>query len=274
MKWKLVLAAAVMTALASPALAQRSPDTATLDRGDGLTHLGVDFGLTFLESPPYDLTLRIEPFGQYVSLSGFGFYGALPIAKSFGDGEAPMTEPALTIGNLDLGGLFVRSGERLSWVFRGGVGIPTAGDGGDSVATNALASIARLTDYALAEPDALYVRLAASPLIHGDKLFLRLDVGLDLGLDTSDDARETPSYFRFNAGGGIDLGKVAIGLELINLVRFDDVDDNEQALHTVALTLRFMGEAFQPMLAVGTPLDDSARDLANLFVTFGIQFLP
>ena len=268
-----ILAVAAVAALTQPALAQRSPDTATMDRGDGLTRLGLDFGLAFLESPPYDVALRVEPYGQYVSNSGLGFYGALPIAKSFGDGEAPEPEPALTIGNLELGGLYVTSGETLSWVLRGGLALPTAGDDLDAVATNFLATVPRLTDLALAEPDALYVRLAVSPLIHVDKLFLRADLGFDLGIDTGD-FNDADNYLRFNLGGGVDLGVVALGLELINVLRFDEVDDNEQTFHTLAFTIRFMGERLQPVLAIGTPLDEAPRDQANLFVTLGIQFLP
>jgi len=271
-KLALVVAAVVM-AIAFPAAAQRSPDTSTMDRGDGLTRLGIDFGLSFLESPPYDMTLRVEPYGQYVSRSGLGFYGVLPITKSFGDGVAPMIEPTLTIGNLELGGLYVLSGDRVSWVFRGGLALPTAGDDQDAIATNFLSSVARFTDVALAEPDALYIRLAASPLFHADSLFLRLDIGFDLGID-SGDVYETPHYFRFNAGGGVDLGVVALGLELTNLVRFDDVEDDEQAFHTLAFTIRFMGERLQPVLAIGAPLDDALRDQVDLFVTLGIQFVP
>ncbi|MEJ7598711.1 MAG: hypothetical protein WKG01_12455 [Kofleriaceae bacterium] len=274
MNRKLVLFVVVaIAAFTQPALAQRSPDTATMDRGDGLTRLGLDLGLALLESPPYDLALRIEPYGQFVSHSGLGFYGALPIAKSFGDGEAPDPEPTLTIGNLELGGLYVTSGDTLSWVLRGGLALPTAGDSVDAVPTNILASVPRLTDLALAEPDALYVRLAVSPLIHHDKLFLRADLGFDLGIDTGD-FNDADNYFRFNVGGGVDLGVVALGLELINLLRFDEVDDNEQTFHTLAFTIRFMGERLQPVLAIGTPLDDAPRDQVKLFITFGIQFLP
>ena len=271
-KLALVVTVVVM-AFVSPAAAQRSPDTSTMDRGDGLTRLGIDFGLSFLESPPYDMTLRVEPYGQYVSRSGLGFYGVLPITKSFGDGEAPDPEPTLTIGNLELGGLFVTSGERLSWVLRGGIALPTAGDDRDAIPTNFLSSVARITDFALAEPDAVYVRLAASPLVHADSLFLRLDIGFDLGIDTGD-SFETPHYFRLNAGGGVDLGVVALGLELCNLLRFDDVDDNEQLFHTLAFTIRFMGERLQPVLAIGAPIDEALRDQVKLFVTLGIQFLP
>ena len=45
----------------APAHAQRAPDMATLDRGDGITKLGFDLGWSFLNDPPYDSALRFFP---------------------------------------------------------------------------------------------------------------------------------------------------------------------------------------------------------------------
>lgn len=270
---------AFVAALSAPrvAHAQRSPDTATLDRGDGVNRFGLDFGLTFLEGPPvtgYDAALRFEPYGQWVSDSGVGIYGSLPFARSFGDGPSPtLPEPRFAIGNLELGALFVTSGETASWVFRGGIAFPTGGDSPDSILTNIAALEPRFTDLALAVPNAAYVRLALSPLFHTSNLFLRFDLGFDLGIDTNDDMIDPDHFLRLNVGGGVDLGAVALGLELVNLGSFDDDDDNEFFAHDLAVTIRFMGEALQPVLAIGTPLDDDSRDRVNLFLAFGIQFL-
>src|SRR5688500_17768902 len=91
----------LLLALAPAARAQRAPDTATLDRGDGITKLGLDLGLTLLDDTPYDAALRIEPYGQYVLDSGFGFYGALPISASFGDDDDPPgDQDDVALGNL------------------------------------------------------------------------------------------------------------------------------------------------------------------------------
>lgn len=277
MKTKFIIFAGLaLAALSSVAHAQRSPDTATLDRGDGVTRFGLDFGLTVLDQPPspYDAVLRIEPYGQWVSNSGFGIYGAFPIAKSFGDDDLePDPDPALAIGNLDLGMLFVQSGDTSSWVFRAGVALPTAGDGPDSVPTNRLGAYPRLTDVALAVPDATYIRLGISPLIHTSKLFLRFDLGFDLGIDMEDGGGDPANLLRLNVGGGIDVGAVALGLELVNIARFDDLDDDDDFVHSLAFTIRFMGEALQPVLAVGIPLDESLRNEATFFASLGIQVL-
>jgi hypothetical protein len=174
------IASTVMAAAGATAHAQRAPDLATLDRGDSITKIGLDLGLGVISGPydfAYDVALRIEPYGQYVLPMGFGFYGAFPIARSFGGRTAPAPEDTLAIGNLDLGLLYVIEPHR-SWsvVFRGGVALPTASDcfscanDPDRALTNFLAAYARLTDIALVEARATHLRLAVSPLFHANRL--------------------------------------------------------------------------------------------------------
>jgi hypothetical protein len=257
---------AIVMALAATAHAQRSPDMATLDRGDGITKIGIDLGLTILEHPPYDEALRLEPYEQYVTTSGLGVYGALPISMSFGgnDNPPPLPQDASALGNLDLGLLYVvASNPSWSLVFRGGVALPTASGGVDESATNAYAVFPRLTDVALTNADAWYVRLGFSPLVHANKLFARADLGFDLGI-ADDDADE---LIRLNAGVGVDVGVVALSLELVNIANLDADDWS----HSVAFTVRFMGKSLQPFLAVGTPLDEGLRDRVDLFVSGGLQ---
>src|SRR5687767_4973336 len=104
-----IIVVVIAMAIAGTAHAQRAPDMATLDRGDGISKLGLDLGFTSLDTPSLDAALRIEIAGQYVTYSGFGIYGAFPIAKSFGDDDAPdpLPHPTTAIGNLELGGLYV-----------------------------------------------------------------------------------------------------------------------------------------------------------------------
>jgi hypothetical protein len=261
---------AVLLVVGSTANAQRAPDTATMDRGDGVTRIGFDFGLTLADKPPapYDAALRVEAYGQYVTNSGLGIYGSLPVAHSFGGDGPPMPDDATALGNVELGGLYVLSGDSLSWVFRGGVALPTASDSVDGVPTNAVPTPPRLTDTALARPDALYLRFGTTPLVHANKLFLQADLGADVGIGIGDGSK--PDHFlRFNLGGGIDLGF----LELVNLAQIDDDDDNEQFVHALSFTMRFMGKALQPVIAVGSPLDDSGRAQVKLYAAVGIQIV-
>lgn len=262
--------AVVLGAASGVGWAQRAPDLATLDRGDGISKIGLDVGLSFTDGA-YGAALRLEPYGQYVTRMGLGIYGALPITRSFGGDDGPPDE-AFGLGSFDLGLLYVvEPTPELSWVFRGGVGLPLASDSVDGATTNFYGVFPRLTDLGLTVPDAFYGRFSVSPLLHLRRVYLRVDLGLDAGSDDADLAHE---LVRFNVGGGIDLGAVAVGAELVNLYTFDDFGAGEQFLHTGALTLRVMGKSLQPQFAVGIPLDDSTRDVVSVFLTAGIQYVP
>lgn len=270
-----IVIAAVLAvgALQGSALAQRAPDLSTLDRGDGISKIAVDAGLSFIEQP-YSLALRLELYGQYVARSGLGIYGALPFSASFGapdDDEDPVPpdlipNDAATISNVEVGGIYtVTKSRTLSFVFRGGLSLPTATDGRDEYATRYAAVMPRSTDIVNISGN-WYARLGFSPLIYADKLFLRFDLGLDIAFEEFD-----PHVLRFNLGGGVDLGPVALSLELANSVSF--FEDGEDFLDVLAVTVRFMGERLQPYVAVGAPIDDS-RDAIQLFIAGGIQFVP
>lgn len=250
------------------ASAQRAPDMATLDRGDGISKVGLDLGFSSLESPPYDSALRFELYGQYVGRSGLGIYGALPLSRSFGGEGLPQPPEAYdrtSFGNLDLGMLYVLHGGSLSWVFRAGVIAPTYTGGRDPALTRYYAAAPRLTDLAMASTD-WHVRLAISPIIHVDRLFMRADIGFDL--DVGD---EDYHYLRLNVGAGVDVGVVALSLELVNTATFGDFVRDEDFFHAVAFTVRFMGERLQPFLSLGTPIDEYRRDSVRFFLAGGIQ---
>lgn len=272
---------AVVAGAAPPALAQRAPDMTTLDRGDGITKLGLDGGLVGVDALPFDTVLWFELHGQYVTPSGLGFYGAAPLWLSMGDdddpqpgspGDPPGDQDGAALGNLEAGGLYVISGPKLSWVFRGGVALPTASDGIAEGLTRFFGVWPRLTDWALIVPEATYLRASASPLYHSDRLFLRADLGFDLVL--VDDTDLAPNLLRANFAGGVDLGLVALSLELVNLVSLDDFDDDgeESMLHTLTFAVRFMTRRFEPFIALGAPLDDSARAAADWYLSAGLQF--
>jgi hypothetical protein len=261
------IALVILVGFASTAFAQRAPDMATLDRGDGITKLGFDLGFSSLEDPPYDAALRFEMWGQYVTNSGIGFYGALPISRSIG-GEGPPdpgAENRTSLGNVDLGLLYVIEGSSLSWVFRGGVLLPTSTDGRDPSLTRYAAVAPRLTDIAMASSD-WHLRLSLSPIVHVSKLFLRGDIGFDLDVGDTDF-----HYLRLNIGAGVDFDVAAISVELVNTAMFGDLDRNEDFFHAVAFTARFMGEQLQPFISIGAPLDESRRDQIKFFIAGGLQ---
>ncbi len=250
------------------ASAQRAPDMATLDRGDGISKAGIDLALSSLDPPPYTSALRFDIYGQFVTQSGFGVYLSLPVSRSFG-GEGtpspPEAENATALGNLDAGLLYVQTRRSMAWVFRVGAALPTSSDGRDHGLTRYYATAPRLTDAALASSDG-FLRLSVSPLIYRDRLFFRADLGFDL--DFGDDDYH---YLRLNVGGGVDLGVVALSLELANLAAFGDLGRDEDFVHTLAFTVRFMGKQLQPFLSVGAPLDAYRRDVVRWFLSGGLQ---
>ncbi len=267
-----ILAFTLVLVFAGDARAQRAPDMATLDRGDGISKLGVDVGLSFVEFP-YDLALRLELYGQYVARSGLGIYGSLPLTSSFGapsDDEDPVPPDAIpndatALGNLEAGGLYViTQSKMLSYVFRLGLSLPTATDGRDESATLFSGVFPRFTD-GVNTSGVWYARLGFSPLLYVDKLFLRFDLGFDIALE------DTAHVLRFNLGGGVDLGVVALSLELCNSVSF--IDDSNELDDVLAFTVRFMGERFQPYLAIGAPIDELG-DAVSFFIAGGLQFVP
>jgi hypothetical protein len=270
-----IITGAVLAALAVPAHAQRAPDFTTMDRGDGYSKVGLDLAWVKLEPPPYDSVLHVEIYGQYVLQSGLGFYGAFPLAKSFGDGpDEGESDGESSIGNLDLGGLYVISGYDLSFVFRLGIVAPTASTDPGDFTTNFYGQQFRLTDMALVNPDAWYARLAFSPLIHISSFFLRGDIGVDIPF--AEDEYPADPIGRLNVGAGFDLGTIALGVELANIFEVDDDDEDEEesdrdVFSTAAFTVRFMGGTLQPYLALGIPVQGYVRDTVEFFIAGGIQ---
>jgi hypothetical protein len=270
----LALSLAGLAAAAAPASAQRMPDMATLDRGDGISRFGLDFGAAVVDDAAGDenATLRFDFFGQFVSRLGWGVYGSLPIARSMTDGEDDSA-----IGNVDLGALYVIESPVLSLVFRGGIALPTADDDLDGFFTNYFASWTRLTDIAQAIPNVTYARFGFSPLFHSNRLFLRADVGVDVAVSKEDEVSglEPDTLFRLNIGGGLDLGTVAVMAELVNLATTEDFDEisaeEEDFVHTFAVSARYMGPMFQPYFAVGMPVDTFGLDTVDFFIGAGLQ---
>ena len=257
---------------------QRMPDMATLDRGDGITRLGLDFGAVFTDDDivGIDAALRFDVFGQFVAYSGLGLYGSLPISVLVAEGD---NDSAL--GNLEVGGLYVIDSPTMSFVFRGGVALPTSADDDiEEILANLLGTWSRLTDVAQAVPNATYVRLAFSPVYHDGGLFLRADVGVDLEVKEHENTiavapgDDPDNLVRVNVGGGIDLGTVAVMAELVNLASSSSYESDDDLIHTFAVSARFMGQSLQPYFTFGLPLDDSSRQLIDFFVGAGLQIAP
>jgi hypothetical protein len=265
------LALSTGAALAQPMAG--SPTFATMDRQDGESKIGGSLGWSFFDddvlAPGEDLTaIRFDVYGHYVGESGLGGYGVLPLSWVFADDD---DESA--IGNLEGGAVYViRSGPN-DFVLRGGLTLPTADDGTGAFA-NLLSTWPRLTDVAHAFPETFWLRLSASPILRAGQFVFRFDGGIDVAL--SSDGEEPDPFLRLNVGGGIDTGSFVLLGELVNLTTLGDDDDDvsgddEDFIHTAAISARFRAGAVEPGIALGFPLDEDVRDFLDFFIIAGLQ---
>jgi hypothetical protein len=244
------------------------PTFSILDRVDGDTLVGLDAAPVFLKQDAApDAALRLDLHGQAVNLQGFGFYGQVPVVRTFGASEFEHT----AIGDVELGGLFFTPFDPVrSLTARIGVALPTASDGEAERANNA-AFAARITDFALTWPDVTWLRFGVSPALRGELFFARADLGLDVPVHEGD--YDADALARLNVGVGIDPGSVAFTAELATLYTFGNFPPSadEQFVHTAALSARWIDGMIQPTVGVGMPIDKSLRDDVSLFLIAGVQ---
>jgi hypothetical protein len=276
----------VMIALAAGTVAAQpmagSPTFATLDRQDGESRVGAALGWTFFDNdgPGGISTLRLDAYGHYVSASGLGGYGILPVSFLFVDDDTPLfNDDESAIGNVEGGVLYViRSGPN-DFVLRGGITLPTADDDEGALA-NYFGVFPRLTDIALGYPETFWLRLGVSPIFRTGQFVIRLDGGLDFAV--SSDTEEPDPILRLNVGAGIDTGSFAILGELAtvgspgdnNAESPDPIvfgDEDEDFLHTVAISGRFAAGSLEPGIAFGFPLDEVIRDGIEFFLIGSLQ---
>lgn len=161
-----------------------------------------------------------ELAGQYVTRWGPGAYVTLPAAITSTEREAGCSEQdtrgEAAIGNLELGGSYHRSfTPSVDVVFHIGVALPTNSSDAYSSAGawgNLSASQLRYSDLALRLPGTSWLRLGLSQLGNVDRYFWRVDVGIDLRLDTAYDQYR---ILRGDVGIGVDLGVADLTAELV-----------------------------------------------------------
>ncbi len=256
-KATVVSTALSLTALSSFAFADEplAPDFATLDRQSSHSTFGVDMGITTIDDVDAEFA-RIDLHGQYVLPEGYGVYGNLPMTTAFIDDEDNET----AIGNLELGGMYnIRVRPDMNLNLHAGLLLPTADDDFAGVFTNVFGSFGRITDLATSAPESTWLRVGVSPTLRSGNLFARADLGFDVAVD-SPESSDTNTLLRANVGAGIDLGQVAVMGEVVTLGNLDADDDDEQFIHTGAVTARFdAGNDIAPSISISTPLDDDAR---------------
>lgn len=269
--------ALVMIALAAGTVAAQpmagSPTFATMDRQDGESKIGGAIGWTFFDDDNFsdeDINaVRFDIYGHYVAPSGIGGYGQIALSSVFTD-----EDDESAVGNVEGGVVYVVRTGMHDIVLRGGITLPTADDDEGAFA-NIFATYPRLTDLAMAAPETFWLRLSASPILRAGQFVFRIDGGIDFAV--SSDGEEPDPLGRLNLGGGIDTGGFAILGELVTLTSLGDDDDpagdDEDFIHTAAVSARFRAGSLEPGVALGFPLDEDVRDGLGIefFLIAGLQ---
>lgn len=260
--------ASAVTLAATPAFADElepsveAPAFTSLDRSAQGNHTGADLSFIFLggvdgEASPGAVS-RLDLHGAYVGEHGFGAYGSLAISKTFLDEDADVEMSLINeqnaMSSLEVGGIYQRAlSRRFDLGVHLGVTLPTADDDFGAV-TNLLSSFGRINDLVLAAPDSVWLRFGATPTYHHENLFVRADVGVDVGLDLDDQTGHDP-IGHANIGVGYAAGRFAASAELVTMIDIPEVGNNS-LMHAATLSGEYRAGRVTPSLAVTTLRDD------------------
>lgn len=243
------LAPPALTAPAGPpapvfgdGLAQRPPVVfSTLDpTGEG-SHLSIEAS-TLFPTGESEVAFGGRLTAMYIGRSGFGGYAHL---SPYG---------------LDAGAIYqARIDPKFELGFRVGVVPPL----GQSFTTGALTDVvAHPADLVMSATEHGALRFSASPTIHGDHVFVRLDVGFDVPFQAD------LMLARFDVGIGAVFDRVIATLELQTV--FPVSDDASGSLETASVSLRGRG-AISPYLLLSDLIGDAAPGAA-VALSAGISF--
>lgn len=243
-----------------------SAEDDVMDVGDPLTMnsltpvstFGLEVGIPIWDTPDNQsfTTVGINLHGHYIDKgSGFGGYLNVPLQYLAGEIDlgflGTIDDSEFSIGNVEVGAVFAKQLRHLAVVGHVGVAVPTHSADDDILGAASVAATApRYTDFVNRIPDSTWLRLGFSPMGRQGKLFWRGDIGIDIALD--DDAMDSasPAYY-FNVGGGIDLGQVAIQVEIDTLITDTNGDDTTSVF---AFGARFLSGKFRPGVSMFFPL--------------------
>lgn len=264
----------VVGALAAPVAAEREPadlvhDTHTMDRLTPTSTFGIELGYEVWDGDGFvETVVGLNVGGHFVSDSGAGGYLVVPISHV--ELEDPLMifpdDSETVLGNVEIGGMYARPmGRNADMLFRLGVALPTADDDPGIGQFQAFASAPRYGDLVLRIPDSTWLRVGFSPMGRAGIFYWRADIGLDLMIDDDDgEAVDISPIVRLNGGGGVDLGTVDLGVELVTNVTSPEDDNADEIASTLGIGARFAAGKAQPGVALILPVgfdDDPLQDL-------------
>jgi len=253
--------------------AENTPQLFTLERQDRNTRFGLQTGWALGEHLDNSATMRFDMYGQAAFNVGSGAVGAyvdIPFAMALGENSRA------SISNMEFGGYYVAGISFLDVVMRFGVNVPSASQSVEGAALNVFTGIERVTDIVQSYPDTTSLRFSASPMIKLGPLFARADFGFDVPIDWPG----ADVIMRMNAGGGLDLGSVAVFAEWSNLGELGGalksplggpISSKDRWIHTLALGIRFPIGIIQPGVALIFPLDDAINEVVPAYLSTSLE---
>jgi hypothetical protein len=252
--------------------AVHGPGFVTIDRQDAGNRAGAEVSdLIPNNSGTNSFTsLRFDFHGQYVDPgSGAGGYVAMPISYVSGTGNS-----ATGIGDFEVGGIYVPklSTPNTGLILHAGLTLPTGSTDTNPGLANVEGIFHRITDFYLAIPNGLSVRVGVSPVVRSGQLFARADIGFDGNISANRNADVT-NLLRVNAGVGFDAGQFAVMAESSNIYATKDsgTTTGSSWINTGAVSARVAAGAIQPFGALVFPLDHDSHQVMDLVIVVGLD---
>lgn len=244
----------------------------SLDRQRDQNEFGfrLDFGFPKVdgEMSSDETYFRTEIYGQ-VAFGEWGGYLNIPISRNIV--QVGPREEVTAFGNLEVGAFHTLSSSILDMVLRVGLTLPTADDTVGPVRTARFANFGRLTDQINVFPDIVGLRLSASPMLDFGVVFLRADIGMDLGFGFDDSADSVPTFFRANIGIGAKLPLVTAVVELANIVAVSDdrLTLTDDSMHAITVGAFVDLPVIHPYVSATFPIDQDTRENYGMVFTIG-----
>lgn len=221
---------------------------------------------------------RLDLDGAYLDPRGFGVDGNVAVSKSFLDEDngnpfAPAANEQTALSNVELGGMYQHIlSPQLTLAAHAGLTLPTSDDDAGMI-VNLLSTGSRIRDQVLAIPDTMWLRLGVTPTYQQGNLFVRGDVGFDIGLDNESVMGAGPidPMGHVSVGVGYAEPRFAASAEVTTIFSTGTLDEDEDRFYhagTISAEYRAAGRVV-PQVALMTALDsDSFADVVT--VTAGV----